>query len=176
MENLVKESENTVPVSLYRLKCPHCEGSEFTILGKKGALGKAIAVSVAFGAIGNLVQSSMSKNDYKLEPTNYKCLRCKKKFEALPLLAPSDEILSNPCEIIFTRLSSFVGMAVSQSVWLNGVKMNSVSNGKTVKFTTSVKYNTIFVTDHSGVAFKDTFKFEAQSGGKVELRFKRKFK
>jgi len=176
MNNLTEVSENKVPASLHRLKCPHCGGCDFEILGKKGALGKSLAVTAAFGAIGNLVQSSISKDDLKLEPTNYKCLSCKKKFESLPLLVQQDEMLTTPCEITFTRLSSFVGMAVSQTVWLNGVKMSSVSNGKTVNFKTYVKHNTIFVTDHTGVAFKDSYKFEAHQGGKVEVRFKRKFR
>jgi DNA-directed RNA polymerase subunit RPC12/RpoP len=167
--------KNTVHPSLYRLTCPHCNGREFEILGKKGALGKSIAISAAFGAIGNLTQSLLGKDDYNLEPTLYKCLECKKKFESLPLLAQEDEILSRPCEISFKRLFHLVGMGVSNSVWLNGVKMNSVSVGKTVNFMTSVKHNTVFVTDR-GVAFGGAFKFEAQPGGKVELRFTRKFK
>ena len=177
MENQVIENQAAINVpSVYHLKCPQCGADSFRILGKKGALGKSIGVGVAFGAIGNLVANASSKDDYAYEPIQYKCIVCQKKFEALPLLAQPDEILSVPCKIIFKRLSSFVGMAVSQSVWLNGIKIGSIKNGKAIEFPTYVRYNTLFVSDQYGVAFKTDYKFEAQPGGCVEVQFKRKFK
>lgn len=103
------------------------------------------------------------------------CNICGNKFESLPLTAASEEILKTPCSIKFTRLSSFAGMAVVQCVWLNGVKVATVSNGKTVAIETSVRHNTLFVTDQYGVAFKGDYKFVAESGGRVEIRFKRAF-
>ena len=162
--------------STYALACPNCQKKDLKIIGTKGSKGAAIGVSVAFGAIGNLVANSTSKDDFSLKPIQYKCSACGKKFESLPLAAEPEEILETPCTVSFTRLSSFVGIAVAQNVWLNGVKVATVSNGKTVIFETSAKHNTVFVTDQYGVAFKGDYKFEAQSGGSEEIRFKRKFK
>ena len=161
--------------SVHELVCPKCANNDLKILGTKGAKGKSLGIGMAFGAIGNLVANSMSKDDYTLQPVKYKCKACGKKFESIPLNAKSEEILDTPCTIHFTRLSCFAGMAVSQSVYLNGVKVASVGNGKSVEFQTFVKNNTIFVTDHNGVAFKGCYKFKAQSGGTEEIRFKKKF-
>ena len=161
--------------STYYLKCPHCGSNNLRILGKKGSLGASIAIGGAFGAIGNLAANAMSKDDFAYEPVNYKCESCKQKFQSLPLAAQPDEILPEPCRIVFTRMSSFVGMAVSQNVWMNGVKIGPVKNGKTLEFTTMTKYNTMFVTDQYGVAFRGDYKFEAQPGGIVNVRYKRKF-
>ncbi len=66
-------------------------------------------------------------------------------------------------------------MAVAQHVWLNGVKVGTVGNGKSISFPVHTKYNTLFVTDQYGVAFKGNYKFEAVSGGTVDVRFKKKF-
>jgi len=66
-------------------------------------------------------------------------------------------------------------MAVSCGVWLNGVKVATIDNGKTITFETSVRHNVIFLTDQYGVAFKDDYRFEAKSGGTMEFQFKRKF-
>lgn len=176
MDNQTMEQTNTVNApSLHNLACPKCNASDFKVVGAKGSMGKTLGAS-AFGAIGFLVADSMSKNDYTYEPLNYKCNSCGKKFESLPLLAQPDEILSAPCKISFKRLSSFVGMAVSQNIWLNGIKVGPVGNGKTVEFETMTKHNILFVTDQMGVAFKGHYSFEAQPGGTVEVQFKRKFK
>ena len=162
--------------STHALVCPKCQKSNLKILGTKGSKGAAIGIGVAFGAIGNLVANSGSKDDFSLKPIQYKCTACGNKFESFPLAAAPEEILETPCTVSFKRLSSFVGIAVAQNVWLNGVKVASVGNGKTVTFETSVKHNTVFVTDQYGVAFKGDYKFEAESGGSEEIRFKRKFK
>lgn len=170
-----EQNQNSFP-SVHELACPDCHSKELKILGTKGSKGTSVGIGMAFGAIGNLVANSVSKNDYTVQPVNYKCESCGKKFEAMPLAAKPEELLEKPCTVNFTRLSSFVGMAVSQNVWLNGVKVASVKNGKTVSFQTGVKHNTVFVTDQYGVAFKGCYKFEAQSGGTEEIRFKKKFK
>ncbi len=170
--------ENSMPVnapSIHALTCPKCQKNDLKILGTKGSKGTATGVAMAFGAIGNMVASSMSKNDFTLQPIQYKCNSCGNKFETLPLTAKPEEILSVPCTVNFTRLSSFIGMAVTQQVWINGVKAGSVGNGKTLTFQTFTKYNTVFVTDQYGVAFKGDYKFEASNGGNVDIRFKRKF-
>lgn len=162
--------------STHELVCPHCKSGDLKILGTKGAKGAAMGIGMAFGAIGNLVANSVSKDDYTVQPVKYKCNSCGKKFDSLPLNAKPEELLEQPCTVTFTRLSSFVGMAVSQNVWLNGVKVGPIGNGKTITFQTCVKHNTVFVTDQYGVAFKGDYKFEAQSGGTEEIRFKKKFK
>ena len=171
-------NQNIAPVnapSTYYLKCPYCGAGNLQILGKKGSLGASIVVGGVFGAVGNLVANSMSESDYSYHPMNYRCLTCRKKFESLPLTAQPEEILAQPCRIVFTRMSSFIGMAVAQHVWMNGVKIGPVKNGKTLEFMTVLRYNTLFVTDHMGVAFKGDYKFEAQPGGIVQVRYKRKF-
>lgn len=55
--------ENRQFPSVKDLQCPHCNGTEFKILGTKGAVGAAVGAAM-FGAIGNLVQSSEAKSDY----------------------------------------------------------------------------------------------------------------
>ena len=90
-------------------------------------------------------------------------------------MAADDELLSEPCVVEITRLSSFVGMAVSQQVYLNGVKVGNLKNGATLTFNTYTKENTVFVTDQYGVAFKGDYKFTAVPGGKEEIKFNRKF-
>ena len=161
--------------SLHNLTCPKCGKNDFKVLGTKGAKGASIGVGMAFGALGNLIASSASRDEVSLQPIKYQCRSCKNKFDSLPCNAAPDEILSQPCVITFTRLSSFVGMAVLQSVWLNGVKVGSIGNGKTMTFQTFTKYNTIFITDQYGVVIKDAYHFEAQSGGQQKINFKRKF-
>lgn len=177
-QGAVAQSQNTEQVerpSLYALSCPKCRKNDIKILGTKGSRGAAAGVGMAFGAIGNMVASSISKGDFAVQPIQYKCNSCGNKFESLPLTAEPDELLEAPCTVNFKRLSGFAGMAVAQHVWLNGVKIGSVANGKTLTFQTFTKHNTVFVTDQYGVAFKGDYKFEAQSGGNIDVRFKRKF-
>ncbi len=182
MENVqtvpAQAAEQTTSInapSLHSAVCPHCQKNDFVVLGTKGAKGAAIGVGMAFGAIGNLVADSMNKDDATIKPLRCQCNACRKKFEILPLKATPEEILETPCTVNFTRLSSFVGMAVAQHIWLNGVKVGTVGNGKSISFPVHTKYNTLFVTDQYGVAFKGNYKFEAVSGGTVDVRFKKKF-
>ena len=163
-------------LSTHSLVCPVCGNGDLRIMGTKKSSAGEIGAVMAFGAIANLTADMNSKNDYSQTPVWYKCKACRKKFASSPIEAAPEEILEKPCSVSFTRLSSFIGMAVSQQVWLNGVKVASVRNGKTVTFETSVRHNTIFVTDQYGVAFPGDYKFEAESGGSVEVRFKRKFR
>lgn len=161
--------------SLYRTVCPKCGQNDFKIIGTKGAKGKGIAMGMALGAVGNLIAASKNEKDMDLKPIQYQCNSCKKKFEAMPLKAEPDEILEQPCTITLKRHSSFVGMAVSQSVFLNGVKVGTVNNKQTITFQTYTKHNIVFVTDQYGIAFKGHYAFVAQSGGTENIDFKRKF-
>lgn len=160
--------------SLYNLKCPSCGSAEVQVQGVKGALGKSMATGLAFGAIGNLVAGNSASKNMATEPIEYKC-GCGNKFQSMPHVAGADEILPQPCTVQFERLSSFVGGAVPQIVYLNGEKMGPVKNGKTLTLTTHLRYNTVFVTDQHGLAFKDMLRFEAQPQGMVSVRFNRKF-
>ena len=156
------------------LKCPQCGKTEFKILGTKGSLAKA-GVAVAFGAIANMALDSQSKGDFEIKPVRYQCLGCKHKFEADPLAAPEEEVLAEPCKVVFHRQESAVGMAVTQQVYLNGVKIGNVKNGEDLAFQTFTKHNTVFVTDQAGIAFPGSYSFEAAPGGTVDIQFKRKF-
>ncbi|MGX8773981.1 MAG: hypothetical protein ACSW8G_02870, partial [Bacillota bacterium] len=129
----------------------------------------------AFGAIANVALDSKSKSDFEYKPVRYQCLGCKNKFEADPLAAPEEEILAEPCRVVFHRLKSAVGMAVTQQVFLNGIKVGNVGNGQDLEFLTFTKHNTVFVTDQAGVAFPGSYTFTAESGGTEEIQFKRKF-
>lgn len=173
-QNDTQPVQMNVP-SLYGLKCPKCNAEDLKIIGSKGSKGKAMGIGMAFGAIGNLVANSLSKDDITSQPIEYKCKSCRNKFVSSPLLAQPEEILMESCTINFKRMSSFVGMAVSQFVWLNGMKVGSVKNGGSLTFQTAAKNNTLFVADQYGVAFKSDYKFEAQPGGSVEIKFKGKF-
>ncbi|MCD7948616.1 MAG: hypothetical protein LUG13_10130 [Oscillospiraceae bacterium] len=176
MENQMEQETNAVQApSLYNLNCPNCGSNDFSIIGSKGAKGKSVGVSMAFGSVGALVTNAITKDSTSIEPLSCKCKSCKKKFDSLPMVAPPEEILSAPCKITFTRKSAFTGMAVSQMVWLNGIKVGSVGNGKTIEFQTINKHNTLFVTDQFGVALPGDYKFEACPGGTVTVDFKRKF-
>ncbi len=103
--------ENQYP-SVAKMVCPQCGKADFRILGTKGSLGKAVGGGLMFGAIGNMAASAISKDQFDLVPVNYQCLNCKNKFEALPMVATPDELLSVPCTITVHRLGSVVGMAV----------------------------------------------------------------
>ena len=138
-------------------------------------MGKAIAVAGMFGAIGNMAMNAASKNDFALMPINYKCMRCKNKFETLPVVAPDNEVLSQGCTVNFHRLSAFTGMAVSQQVYLNGVKVGAVKNKSDLVFKTYTKHNTVFVLDQYGLALPGIYRFEAQDGGVQEINYRRKF-
>jgi len=161
--------------SLFELKCPQCQSKDYIALGVSGGTGKYVATQLAFGLIGQLAASSAAKKNMDVEEINYKCKQCKYKFSSLPLQAKSEELLTIPCTIQFTRISSFVGSAMLNVVNLNGIKMGALKNGQTLAFQTNIKYNILFVTDQHGVAFPDAYRFEAQPGGNVMLRFKRKF-
>lgn len=163
--------------SLKDLRCPKCGSDDILPIGKKGAAGGEIAAAFFGGAIANLaVSSSASKQSVSAaEPLSYRCKACKNKFTSLPLEAADEDVLSIPCRINFTRQKSFVGAAVVQMVYLNGISCGPVKNGKSLTLETSNRYNTMYVTDQYGAAFPGAYRFEAEAGGHVDVRFKRKF-
>lgn len=163
--------------SLKELRCPNCGSGDILPLGKKGAMGSEVAAAFFGGAIANLaVSSNASKQSAgPVESLSYKCKSCKNKFASLPFVAADGDVLPVPCKINFTRLKSFVGAAVVQIVYLNGVSCGPIKNGKMISFHTENRWNTLFVTDAYGVAFPDVYRFEALPGGEVHVRFNRKF-
>ena len=163
--------------TLKDLRCPKCGSDDILPVGKKGAAGSEIAAALLGGAIANLaVSSSASKQTaVAAEPLAYRCRACGNKFTSLPLEAADEDVLPSPCTINFTRKKSFVGAAVVQMVYLNGISCGPIKNGKTISFQTENRWNTLYVTDAYGVAFKDIYRFEAVPGGEVNVSFNRKF-
>ena len=104
------------------LKCPQCGKTEFKILGTKGSLAKA-GVAVAFGAIANMALDSQSKSDFEIKPVRYQCLGCKNKFEADPLVAPEEEVLAEPCKVVFHKPIQFILSLVRLLVFLTTVHL-----------------------------------------------------
>lgn len=160
--------------TLKGLKCPYCGSENISVKGAKGAMGKA-AAAMAFGAVGALVASSAASGEVEVCNMQYKCQSCGKSFESEPLTAPAEDVLCEPCSVTFIRESSMVGAAVAQVVYINGVRMGTVKNGQSIVFDVSNRYNTLFVTDATGVAFPDVMRFEAAPGTGVTFRFNRKF-
>lgn len=162
--------------SLYGMKCPECKEGEFKILGiGKSSSAAEAGIVMLSGAVGNFVMDKISNGESEIKPVKYKCLKCKKKFLDMPGVAEEGEALDEPCVVTFHRLSSVVGLAVSQQVYLNGIKMGNVKNNSSISFDTHTKHNTVFVTDQYGVAFPGRYDFVAESGGAHEINFKRKF-
>lgn len=173
-ENEQKTLEITNP-TFVGIACPKCGSTNFEIKGT-GSAAASVGKQLLFGGIGNMVSSSKTKDDFELKPVKCKCKDCKENFESLPNEASEDEILEKPCKITFKRLSSFVGGALRQQVFLNGLKVGTVKNGSEITFETNTKTNVLFVTDVHGVAFKDRYDFIAENGGEEHVKFKKKFK
>ena len=161
--------------TLKGLKCPQCGTEDLTIKGKEGGVGASVAGALIGGAIANLAVSHSASKNVQTIPISYACNHCKHKFQTYPLHASPEDILNAPCTIHFNRLGSFVGAAVAQIVYLNGVNCGPVKNGKTIVLQTANRWNTLFVTDPYGVAFKSVYRFEAVPGSTVEVKFNRKF-
>ena len=159
--------------TLIGITCPKCGSPEFKVRGLKGSSSKSIATSLLAGGIGHMVASSKSKTDYELKPIDFQCVECKKKYTTLPNIEPEEELLDEPCEITVKRPSSFVGAALKHQIFLNGVKMGVVSNGKEITFETKTKTNVVFITDPHGSPFKNDYKFTAESGGRHRIEYKK---
>ncbi len=163
-------------LSLCGLRCPQCGSYNVMAKGLSGALGNSLATGLAFGAIGNLVANAGAGERIASAPMEYQCQECKNRFSYMPAQPAPDELLSAPATIEFTRGGNMLGAAVQQFVFLNGIPVGAVKNGQTISFTTNLRYNTLFVTDHFGVAFKDIYRFEALAGMTVPVRFNQKFR
>ena len=155
-------------------KCPHCGSSEWKITGLPGAAGRVILISF-FGLLGNAIASSGLKKLKDDDPFIFKCNSCGKKWEAAPAAAPENERLESPCSITVERPGGFVGAAVGQYAYLNGIRMGVLKSGNSLSFKTNVKRNVLYFTDLSGTVYKDYKFFEAEAGSSQNFRFNRKF-
>jgi hypothetical protein len=167
-----------IPVNaavLSALKCPQCDSKDYIPLGKKGAAGKALATQIFIGGVGNIISARSDAKSVSSEPLQYKCKKCKSKYLAEPSESTPEEHLSEPCRITLQRIANMVGAALPQVVYLNGIKVGTVKNGKAISFNTRVRENVVFVTVQ-GVAFPDACKFTAEPGGSTVILFNRKVK
>ncbi|MGI6546441.1 MAG: hypothetical protein ACOX2M_08520 [Fastidiosipilaceae bacterium] len=164
-----------VVATLKGMKCPQCESEELTIKGKVDGVGNSVVGTILGGAIVQLAVSKNASKNVETTPIAFVCLKCKHKFQSYPLNAPLEDMLDAPCTIQFTRLGSMVGAALAQFVYLNGVNCGPVKNGKTITLQTGNRWNTLYVTDHYGVASPSVYRFEAAPGGTIAVKFRRKF-
>ena len=171
-------------IAYLKATCPHCKSNDLLVTGANGSVGRTVIVtllSILFMPIGlilipwfyRMISARTIASDW---PIKYKCKKCDHKFTREPVRASQEEMLSAPCVIEFERISSLVGAAMPQIVHINGVKVASIKNGKTIAFQTLVKHNVIFVTDQYGNAFLGQYTFEAEANTSVLLRFNRVFK
>jgi len=137
------------------------------------SIGTAVLVVVLAGGAWFFWKwfKAMGISDSNLEPLEFACTECKTKFQAAPLEAPADQILSAPCTVFFRRLPALKGVNDEFALFLNGRRLAWVKNNQFFEFQTVVRYNDVFVTTKSGTAFKGHRSFEAQPGGRVELQF-----
>ncbi|MDR0430595.1 MAG: DUF805 domain-containing protein [Tannerellaceae bacterium] len=164
-----------IPVNtavLSALKCPQCDSKDYIPVGKKGAVGKALATQIFTGIIGNIISARSHAKNVSNEPLRYRCKKCKRYYMAEPSAATPEEHLSEPCLITLQRINIMAGAALPQVVYLNGIQIGTVKNGKAISFHTWVKENVVFVTVQ-GIAFPD-YKFTAEPGGSIVILFNRK--
>ncbi|MDR0507550.1 MAG: DUF805 domain-containing protein [Dysgonamonadaceae bacterium] len=155
---VVEQSDETLALaSLEYLRCPQCGSKSFTalFLGGKNVVNPAKAIATV--------------------PMTYKCDDCRQRFTAVPTEADKDEILAAPCEVVVKRMSNIIGAVTIFIVYLNGVKVGALTNGKAISFSTRVKHNQLVVVDQEFNAFKGAYHFEAEPYGRVEAFFNRKF-
>jgi hypothetical protein len=155
-------------------KCPHCGSDEWKATGLPGSGGR-LALMAFLGIIGNAIASSNLKNKKDDDPFVCKCGSCGKKWKLIPGKAPTEECLESPCSIAVTRPGNFVGAAVGQYAYLNGIRIGILKNGKTLSFKTNVKHNLLYFTDLSGTVYRDFKRFDAEAGGNKNFNFNRKF-
>lgn len=150
--------------------CPNCGSTDVVAIGTEGALGRTL--DQQFGPFTQ-VFVPVTADTGRLR---YRCHSCHKKFVAESGAPVETEPLEQACTIVFHRDSGFVGAMMPNVVYLNGERVGEVKSGKSIEFATTVRSNVITVTDQNGAAFKDSYTFDAEDGGVVEVHFNRKFK
>lgn len=162
--------------SLHRVRYPHCGSADYWMLGEKGVIGSNAWTFWGLGAAVALASPRDTSASTAMDALQYVCNSCKNKFLAEALCAAPDEMLERPATVSLKRMGAFIGFAVPQTVYINGYRVGEVANGKTISFQTPLRFNLLAVTDQFSAAFrKGTVRFEAQSGGVVDFRFRKKF-
>lgn len=168
--------------TLVGVVCPKCGSNSYDIKGIKGAEFKAVANNLTYSGTsmlritGRVMKISLNDDGSNLKPISFQCLNCKEKFNALPNVAPSSEILEKPYEITLKRLPNAKSI-VDHHVYLNGIMVGPVKNDEEITFYTQTKTNVLFVTDRHGITlinkhgdlFKNHYRFIAQSGGSQRI-------
>lgn len=152
--------------------CPVCGSGADRIrpLGAKGARGTSAAVTVAFGAVGNLIAQRNAVSQMTSMPIEYKCNSCKSKFQVFSEYATPEELLQRSAIIVLTRSSGMLGAAVERFVLLNGVKVARVKNNRDVAFQTNVRVNELLMLDqYDATADASPLRFEVADGEIVQV-------
>ncbi len=152
--------------------CPVCGSGADQIrpLGAKGARGTGAAVTIAFGAAGNLIAQQNSASKMTSMPIEYKCNSCKSKFQVFSEYATPEELLQRPAVIALTRSSGMLGAAVERFVLLNGIKVARVKNNRDVAFQTNVRVNELLVLDqYDATADASPLRFVVADGEIVQV-------
>jgi hypothetical protein len=180
-------------------KCPKCGSAKWRPLRLLGYTGRTwmmfflgliillLGLIIGFGVliwfliallgpiIGIGIASLFLRRKKNNDPFILKCEDCGEKWEAPPLEADEEEWLESPCKITISRPTGFVGALIGQYVFLNGIRIDILKNGKALSFQTNVKHNILYCTDHLGAVFQDYRCFEAEPGGSESFSFNRKF-
>ena len=165
--------------SLTQLKCPKCGHLKYVPLGKKRSGLNQIASGAAMGAAPVTAAGILNQQAANLSgtmPLQYRCTRCRCKYEFTPLAADADEIIEKGCTINFERVKKFRGSAGVYTVYLNGVPIKNLSNGESFTFQTNTRHNTIFVGFGDGFIYRDYFVFEANPDGVFNIKYDGKFR
>jgi hypothetical protein len=155
-------------------KCPKCGSAEWRPLGLSGYAGRSLMMAL-LGVIGNGIAGSALRKKKDNDPFVLKCEACGEKWKAAPSEAAGEEELESPCKITVSRPSGFVGAAVGQYLFLNGIRIGVLKNREALSFQTHVKHNILYGVDLAGAVFKDYRRFEAEPGGHITFSFNRKF-
>lgn len=142
--------------------CPHCGSTATSTRGASGATGRALLGGGVLDSLG------MVSHDLRIRFT---CQDCGESFVAEDAQWDATE-LAEPCSITVIRERAMLGGAMPLFVHLNGQEVGSVKNGGTLEFETSVRSNSLVVTDHDRAAVKHggDVMFEAESGGALTFR------
>ncbi len=152
------------------LTCPKCGAADVGVIGTEGSSARTL--DQLFGPFSQVFVPAAGDTG-RLQ---YRCHACHEKFLGGQPAPETADRLERACTIAFHRDSGFVGAMMPNVVYLNGERVGEVKNGKSIEFETRARSNVITVTDQNGVAFKDTYAFDAVDGGAVEVHFNRKFK
>lgn len=150
--------------------CPNCGSEKIRPLGARGARGTSVAVAAAFGAVGNLAAQRSASGKMSSLPIEYKCGACRSKFLVYPEQAERSELLPRPAVVLLTRRSGMLGAAVARFILLNGEKVGTVKNNRSVSFQTNVLHNELLILDqYDATADQAPLRFDVSPGETVQV-------